>query len=287
MRYFNRLSFKLKIIAMVVMVTLVGIFSTLVVSYLSSKNSLMNMSKDQLNSIASISKTRAIDFLNRSKTFTALLGKDRLTEGLILAYESAFYANGKTIGKDEVLNSSAFKNLNNVYKSKVEEQVNSFQIAKYMLANIQGQIVFTSDFDIDGKIAGRSLTNGALKDTRLAKCLNEALNSKENNIYYADFEFISIIQEAQAYYCVKSVAEFDHLSEGIKKGDPMGVVIVEISKSILNKILSDRSGMGETGQAYILGDDGLLKSDFFINSEKYNVKNILEKNIIIKNKILD
>ncbi len=285
--YLSKLSFKMKIILMVIVVTFIGIMSTLLISYVSSKNSLMSMSKDQLNSIASISKTRASDFLRRTKTFTGLLGKDRLTEGLILAYESAFYGVGKSIGKDEVLNNSSFKKLDAVYKQKVEEQVNSYQIARYMLANIQGQIVFSSDFDDTGLMAGRSLTKGLYKDLNLAKCVKEALASKDDTVFYSDFEFNPNIKDAQAYFCVRTMAEFDHLSEGIKAGDRMGAVVVQINGPFLTKILSDRAGMGDTGQAYILGDDGYLRSDFFINSAVYNVKNVLEKKILIKNEILE
>ncbi len=287
MSYLSRMSFKMKIISIVLTVTIIGIFSTLLISYFSSRSSLMNMGRDQLNSIASISRTRATDFIHRTGTFTSLLGKDRLSEGLILAYESAFFAAGKVGGKDASLKSASFDRLNEVYKEKVREQVESYQLESYMLVNTQGQIIFTSLLDGEGVIGGRNLQNGALKDLKMAKCAMDALKSTSNKIHFSDTEYDEGTNHIYTSYCTRIVSEFDHLSEGIKKGDIMGVVMVELDHNHLTKLLSDRAGMGETGQAYIVGADGHLRSDFYINKEKFNHIESYKSNTLIQNEIID
>ena len=287
MSFLSKLSFKMKIIGIVLTVTVIGIVSTLIISYFSSRSSLMNMGKDQLSSIASLSRTRSTDFILKTKTFTSLLGKDRLSEGLILAYESAFFAAGKMAGKDAALKSASFDRLNESYKGKVQEQISSYDLARYMLINSQGQVIFTSDFEGEGVIGGRNLESGALKDLQFAKCAMSALKSKTEEVFYADSEYDSITDHVYTTYCTRIVAEFDHLSEGIKKGDVMGAVVVELDHPHITKLLSDRAGMGETGQAYIIGADGYLRSDFFINQREFNFFDSYKNKRVIKNKITE
>lgn len=229
------------------------------------------MTKDQLSSLRSISQKRADDFFGRTKMFTSLLGTDRLTEGLILAYESAFYAVGMSVGSDHVLDKKSFKDLYKIYQAKVDEQLRSYQIANYYLTNMNGQIVFSAIEDTSGKMAGRHVFNGALKGTNLSKCVDSALKSKEIQVFYSDYEYLKPLDDTAAYFCVRTLAEFPHLSEGINKGDVMGVVIVEFDIHRLSALLSARDGMGETGQNYIIGTDGFLRSDMFLNKDTYNV----------------
>ncbi len=267
----NRPSFKLKIIALVFCVTIIGIVSTLSISFFNSKRALMSMASNQLSSLRGISQKRADDFFKRTKMFTTLLGTDRLTEGLILAYESAFYASGFSVGNDYALDKKAFSNLQAIYQTKVLEQLKSFQISNYYLTNMNGQFIFSAIEDTSGKIAGRHAFNGLLKGTKLSKCVDLALKSKEVQVFYADYEFLKTIDRAAAYFCVRTHAEFPHLSEGISKGDVMGVVVVEFNFEKISELLSARDGMGETGQTYIVGEDGFLRSDMYLDKDTYNV----------------
>lgn len=287
MTFLQKLSFRSKIIVIVLAVTMIGIFSTVVISYFSSKTSLMSMGEDQLSSIASVSETRTAEFLNRTKTFASLLGKDRLSEGLILAYEGAFYASGKSLGKDTNLKSAAFDKLNASYKEKVQEQVKSYDLARYLIANTQGQIIFTSDFDDQGVLGGRNLISGALKDTNIAKCAQAALKSKTSEVFYADTQYDSVTSDIYMGFCTRITAEFDYVTDGISKGDLLGVVIAELDQNRLTTILSDRSGMGDTGQAYVVGPDNHLRSDFFINKEKFNALNSYKNNLTINNAVTE
>lgn len=204
----------------------------------------------------------------------------------MLAYESAFYGAGKSIGKDEKLDNPSFKKMEELYKSKVTNQIESYQLARYILVNINGQVVFSSKFETDGAFAGRNLLQGAFKNLQIAKCADQALKSKNDEVFFVDTEHNPIIKDTGTFFCTKVVAEFDHLAEGIKKGDLMGAVIVEYDTHRVSELLLDRAGMGETGQAYIIGEDGLLRSDMFINRDKFNINNSFEKNIKIENDLL-
>ena len=267
----NKTSIKMKMIIAVLSIASICIAITLFVSYTSSREALKKQAIDQLNSIQSISKKRVRDFFGRTHTFAKLLGNDRLTEGLFLSYESAYMAAGNQSGKDVVIKEGTYKKLNEIYQTKTSEILKSYNLANYLLVSIQGQIIYSAKDDSHGYFMGRSLTGGELKDSKLAECVSSAQKSKSTDIYYADYSFYPQFNKTMAFYCVNSYAEFPHLSEGINKGDLMGTVVIEVDTAAVTQFLSAREGMGETGQAYLIGPDHLLRSDFYINKEKYNI----------------
>ena len=267
----NKTSIKLKMIIAVLSIASICIAITLFVSYTSSREALKKQAIDQLNSIQSISRKRVDDFFGRTHTFAKLLGNDRLTEGLFLSYESAYMAAGNQTGQDIVIKEGTYKKLDEIYHSKTAEILKSYNLANYLLVSIQGQILYSAKGDAHGYFMGRSLTGGELKDSELAKCVSNAQKSKTTDIFYSDYSFYPQFNKTMAFYCVNSYAEFAHLSEGINKGDLMGTVVIEVDTAAVTQFLSAREGMGETGQAYLIGPDHLLRSDFYINKEKFNI----------------
>ncbi len=264
-------SFRSKVSIIVILTAFISISLTGLITYYRTKTALGSMAEDQLNSINVISKNRINDYFRRSYDYTILLAKDRLTEGLFLAYESAFYGSGYSIGKDEKLDSPSFKNLDKSYLPKVQRLMEAFRIANLALVNINGQIVFSYQPDTYGWLAGRSLTKGPLQDKKIGACYRHAMSEDGVNPVFADYEYVSEFNKTMTFLCLKTFSEFDHLSEGIKKGDVMGVVIVEISTDQVNKLLSSREGMGTSGQTYLVGDDSLLRSDFFLEKDTHNI----------------
>ncbi|SHE49852.1 methyl-accepting chemotaxis protein [Vibrio gazogenes] len=57
------------------------------------------------------------------------------------------------------------------------------------------------------------------------------------------------------------------------RGDTIAVVILELSGGVINDIMSQRSGLGETGETYLVGKDNLMRSDSHLDSTHYSVAN--------------
>ena len=51
-----------------------------------------------------------------------------------------------------------------------------------------------------------------------------------------------------------------------------GVMAVQLSPDQINNIMSNRSGLGKTGEAYLVGPDHLMRSDSYLNQEHYSLK---------------
>jgi len=267
----NKFGLRGKVVSLIVVVAFMAIFFPSVVSYVSSESALENLSKSHLVSKGQEMKHQLDKFSLDFKNFTARLTTDRLIEGMFLSYESGFYGDGLDSGVDQIINSSGFKKLNERYNDRAQSMLSDFNMSEFFLVTVDKQIVYRVHDDSEGKFLGRNLANGSLKDTKLATCVNNAMSGQGSKQFFSGYEYLSTYQLTGAYLCQKVFAEFNHLSEGIAIGDTMGVLVTQLDLGYLNRMLSDRNGMGETGQAYLVGNDQLLRSDFFINKKKFNV----------------
>ena len=266
-----------KIIGLVLGVTFLSISLSLVISYVRSRNSLIHMATDQENSLRTVAQSRILDFFKRSQDFSLILGQDRLMEGLFLAYESAFYGAGYVIGQDQALSATAFQDLDRRYGPSVQRLIDAYGVGNILLININGQVVYSAQPNSYGHFGGTSVTTGTYKGTLLEECFQSSMKSDGKNVQFFDFKYYPQVQRTMSFFCIKSFAEFDHLSEGIKKGDVMGVVAVELNTVKLNSMLASREGQGDTGQIYLVGEEGILRSDFYRKKDELNI-NLSHKN---------
>jgi len=56
-----------------------------------------------------------------------------------------------------------------------------------------------------------------------------------------------------------------------ENGKVIGVVALQISLDAVNGIMSERSGLGETGETYLVGSDQLMRSDSFLDPKNHTV----------------
>ncbi len=59
----------------------------------------------------------------------------------------------------------------------------------------------------------------------------------------------------------------------IKEGDLVeGVIVVQLSTDVINEIMGSRTGMGEQGESYLVGQDYLMRSDSYLDPKNRSVK---------------
>jgi methyl-accepting chemotaxis protein len=56
-----------------------------------------------------------------------------------------------------------------------------------------------------------------------------------------------------------------------EEGEIVGVVAIQVSLDAVNAIMSERAGMGETGETYLVGSDLLMRSDSFLDPKNHTV----------------
>ncbi|WP_034721189.1 cache domain-containing protein [Bacteriovorax sp. DB6_IX] len=281
----NKLALKTRLIVVIAALCIVCILSVAFISTSKSKTALLTMATNQLESSSIMMKSQIERYLNTSELFTLRLSKDRLIEGLFIAYEGAFYGGGFSTDKDEKIITPTYLANEKLYGKRTRELAKDFGFSNIMLASVNGQIIMSSVSDPKYNFLGRSLTKGVLKGTNLESCFNKAKAQKDDKVFFSDFQNYKTASSVYSFLCKKAYAEFDHEDEGIYKGDELGVVIAQLSNETLAKITGQRTGMGETGQTYLIGPDYKLRSDFALQRDKFNMNNSLKVIFLLKLKL--
>jgi methyl-accepting chemotaxis protein len=277
--FLKRISLKVKLVSFIGITVLISISTVSTVSFIKSKQALNELTENQLRS-SGLSIKHSLDwFLNRTRNFTSILSRDRLVEGLLIAYESSFFGSNFDPGKDLKIDNRFYQKLDGIYGERKKKILEEYELTDLLLVSLDSQVIFTANNSQKKLFLGKNLTNGTFKGSPLFNCYKKAINSKSGSLIFSGFNYSKITDSVNGFICGKKKAEFSNQDEGIDKGDDIGVIITQINNSIINKMLTSRTGMGKTGQSYLVGDDFLLRSDFFINSKKFNAINSMKNGI--------
>ncbi len=75
-----------------------------------------------------------------------------------------------------------------------------------------------------------------------------------------------------APYAPSAGAPAQFAAAPIKQGGRVvGVVAVQISNDAINAVMTERSGLGETGETYLVGPDMLMRSDSYLDPENHTI----------------
>ncbi|KKM60900.1 hypothetical protein LCGC14_1537170, partial [marine sediment metagenome] len=125
------------------------------------------------------------------------------------------------------------------------------------LIDTEGNVVFTVAKEADW---GTNLASGPLKDSGLAKAFHKG---KAGSTTYIDFEWYEPSKEPSAFLTTPL-----HGADG----QVIGVAAFQVSLKQINVIMAERSGMGKTGETYLVGPDLLMRSDSFLDPQNHSVK---------------
>ena len=153
------------------------------------------------------------------------------------------------------------------YHSDFRKLLNEFGLYDIFLVDKKSStVVYTVFKELD---FGTSLTEGPWANSGLAQVANKILNSStENDVELVDFSAYSPSYDGPASFIGTPVYDGN---------EKIGALIFQIPISSINKILTSNSkwkesGLGITGEAYLLGEDGLMRSDareLIESKEKY------------------
>ena len=130
-----------------------------------------------------------------------------------------------------------------------------------LVATKDGEIVYTTakyqDF-------GRSMSDGELAGTGLVTAFDLVLASSEQSPQLVDFAPYAIAGGEPSAFLAQAVRL--PLESG-GSGGVDGVVIYRIATESLDRLISSRDGLGLTGESYVIGTDGRLRSNRPLESQ--------------------
>ncbi len=124
----------------------------------------------------------------------------------------------------------------------------------FLLSPDQGDTTFTVTKEADfGQQASK--INSSLRDVW-------QVAAKEGEVAISDTKPYEPSAGAPAQFVAAPIRE---------NGEIIGVVAIQISLNAVNEIMNERSGMGQTGETYLVGSDSLMRSDSFLDQENHTV----------------
>lgn len=130
----------------------------------------------------------------------------------------------------------------------------------YLIDNTTGRVLYSVNKQAD---FGAQLSQAAWQQTPLAKAWQQGKALQANQTAFIDFSHhFPSGKKPMAFMVVPVIFE----------GKTLGSLVVEFSYELLNQMMTDRSGMGETGNAFLVGKDGKLRTDYALKTN-YSVLN--------------
>jgi methyl-accepting chemotaxis protein len=129
----------------------------------------------------------------------------------------------------------------------------------FLICSEHGHVMFSCSRRKD---LGTNLMHGPYRDTGLADVWKKVVQTQKTAI--SDFEiYPPVDNEPAAFVGYPILMEGDQL---------VGVIVFQFSPDLINFIMNQRDGLGETGETYLVGADKRMRSDSFRNPERFSVK---------------
>ncbi|MCK9296463.1 MAG: methyl-accepting chemotaxis protein [Desulfobulbaceae bacterium] len=124
------------------------------------------------------------------------------------------------------------------------------------LITADGDIVFTAARESD---LGQNIVDGNLKNSPLGKLFKKAMQGGS----LQDFEPYAPSNNEPCAFVGAPVKE---------NGKIIGVVVLQLSVAAINNIMQERTGLGKSGEVYLVGTDKLMRSDSFLDPTNHSIK---------------
>jgi methyl-accepting chemotaxis protein len=197
---------------------------------------IRNMAINHLISVREIKKMQIQNFFYERYGDVNVLSKNPLVVQSLPRFSNAFKAGG--------FDDTSYKQVDTYYGPLLEHFLRQYGYNNMFLVDTDGNICFGVKRD---EYIGTNLRTGEYSSFSIGEVFKEGLN----NIKFSDLTWC---EEAKDFIFMAAAPVYD-LSNKL-----LGVVIVEVPYSKIDIFLTQRDGLGDTGEIYIVGEDHFMRS---------------------------
>lgn len=251
MRMKMKLFTKLLLIFLSITIVPIGVISFLLIN--GSSTALKEAAINQLVSIRDVKKDVITRYFEEREGDIRVLSGNAVTQEGVSSLSRAFNQGG--------LGSSAYQMAEKEVSDYFSNYIKTYGYYDLFLMNLKGDVVYTVSKESD---LGENLKDGSLSGSGLSLAYLETLEKKDYGI--ADYSHYEPSDAAAAFITMIVMDE---------SGQPIGVVGLQLSDEAISGIMMQNSGLGETGETYLLGQDQIMRSDSrFSETKTIGVKKI-------------
>ncbi|MCL4516431.1 MAG: methyl-accepting chemotaxis protein [Firmicutes bacterium] len=191
-------------------------------------------------------------FAQRHADIDVLAATSDIRRGMV-AFSESFTPSG-------LIDSEAYAAVDRRHGPFLQQYLREYGYYNLFLIDTGGHVVYTANKEAD---LGTDLINGPYQTTNLAEVFQKALNRTA----IADYRYYKP-SNAHASFIAAPVKD--------DNGEVLGVLALQISDQAINEIMEQNSGLGETGETYLVGPDMLMRSNSrFVAGKTVGVKEIV------------
>lgn len=199
-----------------------------------------------------------------SSSATASEIVNQLSARALLLQQQYIINNPNPVGSKDILIASSantsYDTAHQVVHPYFHDYLDRYGFYDIFLINNQGEVVYSVFKELD---FATSLTVGPYKNSGLADVFRQASQLDRDQVAAIDMRPYLPSYNSPAGFIASPV---------FLQGERAGVIAFQFPIDTLNQIMSTRAGLGETGEAYLVGPDSRLRSTSYLDQENYNVQ---------------
>ena len=208
----------------------------------------------KLEAIQEIKKAQLLDYIETMKTQLLLLKDDEYVMEAMIEFDRVFEEAGDNVLTPE-WNAAAEK-----YDVRLKDIVRHNGWYDLFLIHTDGDIVYTVARESD---LGMVIPDSSLKEEGIGLAFARAQKMKADELAFADLAPYFPSGGEPAAFMMAQMRN----SYGILKG----YIAFQVPLNKINEIMLERDGMGRTGESYLVGQDGLMRSDSYLDPQGHSV----------------
>ncbi len=274
-----KISSRLPLVVVMIVVVLTTFIS--ISAFIQAGTVVEDQVKDRLNAVLASRKAELTAYLNSIREELDLVAENQNTLDALHAFSNAWgelegdqqsilqglyiNRNPHPAGEKDKLydagDGSNYSSVHSKYHPWFHKLQQSREYYDVFLFDTAGNLVYTVFKELD---YATNMNTGEWRDTDLANAFRDAVRPASIGKHsFFDFKPYKPSFDAPASFISRAI-EAD--------GEVVGVLVLQMPIGRLNSIMNNSEGMGETGETYVVGKDGLMRTDSRFSKESTILK---------------
>jgi len=242
---------------------IVGVLPPLIIGYFSAKiagKALEEAAFQKLEAVQTIKSRQIQNHFDKGFDNLSMLVK---TPVIINEYkELSDYHRIMRVGASDLfpVDREEYKRIYEKYIDYLKEYIDTHEYYDlFIICKAHGHVMFTVAKESD---LGANLSSGSLRDSGLGRIWKKVVTT--NKPAFEDFSPYPPSNNEPAAFIGAPIKD--------ESGETVAVAVLQISIDAINEVMQERSGLGETGETYLVGPDKLMRSDSYLDPTYHSVK---------------
>lgn len=241
------MNIKAKLILVLVVVSLVPLAVVGWYSLAASRDSITREVFSHLVSVGDAKKAQIVRLFEKTRADIRVLAESSHIGTALDAFSS--------VVRDGQVDRGQFDFFESIeYGTSFRRFIEEYGYYDLMLVTEMGDIVYSTRREAD---FAQNVLTGPLKESRLGRAFERGL--------------VEVVTTDLQIYEPSGNQVIAFLIAPIASDGASGAVVLKMTIGAINEIMLERSGMGETGEAYLVGPDKLMRSDSYLDPDNRSV----------------